>query len=104
MLAWVLAVLAIRYRVDQIVAGVVINIFALGLTSFLSASILVDNPDLNQPPIFSAWNVPLLSDIPILGPMLFQHNIFVYVLFVLTAVFAYALFRTRWGSAVAGGW
>jgi len=92
-----LAVLAIRYRVDQIVAGVVVNIFALGLTSFLSASFLVDNPDMNQPPIFVAWNVPLLSDIPILGPLLFQHNVFVYALYVLTALFAYALFRTRWG-------
>jgi len=96
-LAWGLAVLCIRYRVDQIVAGVVVNILALGLTSFLSAGLLVENPDLNQPPIFAAWSIPLLSDIPILGPMLFQHNIFVYVLYILTAAFTYALFRTRWG-------
>ncbi len=96
-LALGLAVLAIRYRVDQIIAGVVINIFALGLTSFLTAQILVENTALNTPSIFRAWNVPLLSDIPLIGPMLFQHNIFIYALFVITAVFTYALFRTRWG-------
>lgn len=96
-LALGLAVLAIRYRVDQIIAGVVINIFALGLTSFLTSQILVRNPDLNNVRILPPWKIPLLGDIPFLGPILFDHNFFIYAMFVLVAVLTFALFRTRWG-------
>jgi simple sugar transport system permease protein len=97
LLAWVLAVLSVRYRVDQIIVGVVINIFVLGLTSFLSLRVLAENTHLNQGPIFKALAIPLLSDIPIVGPVLFNHNIFVYVTFALIALLTYGLFRTTWG-------
>lgn len=96
-LAWVLAVLSVKYRVDQIISGFAINIFALGLTSFLTSQILVENPSLNQPTVFPVWKVPLLGDIPFFGPVLFQQNIFVYALFILTAAMTYGLFQTRWG-------
>lgn len=99
-LAWVLAVLAIRYFVDQIIAGTVINIFALGMTSFLSARVLQPNPDLNNPPRLLPFPIPVLSDIPIIGPILFTHNAFVYGMFLLVIVINIALFRTRWGLRV----
>jgi simple sugar transport system permease protein len=99
-LAWVLAVLAIRYFVDQIIAGIVINIFSLGITSFLSARVLVPNPDLNNPPRLLPYPIPILSDIPIIGPILFTHNAFVYGMFLLVIVVNLALFRTRWGLRV----
>jgi len=93
-----LAVLAIRYRVDQIIAGVVINIFALGITSFLSAQVLVENAsELNNPGVLGPLRIPLLADIPVLGRILFNQNIFVYVLYSLVGVMTYLLFRTRWG-------
>ncbi len=98
LLALALAFLAIRYQVDQIIAGVVINIFVLGITSYLTSSLLVKNPDtLNQVTIFRAWKIPLLGDIPFIGPILFNHNFFVYAMFVLVVVITFALFRTRWG-------
>ena len=96
-LAWVLAVLAIKYRVDQIIAGVVINIFVLGLTSFLTSQLLVSSPELNDAPIFSTWKIPLLGDIPFIGPVLFHQSMFVYGTFVLVAAISFGLFRTRWG-------
>ncbi len=99
-LAWVLAVLAIRYFVDQIIAGTVINIFSVGITSFLSARVLVPNPDLNNPPRMLPVPIPILSDIPIIGPVLFNHNVFVYGMFLLVIVVNIALFRTRWGLRV----
>jgi general nucleoside transport system permease protein len=99
-LAWVLAVLAIRYFVDQIIAGTVINIFSLGITSFLSARVLQTNPDLNNPPRLTPVAIPVLSEIPIIGPVLFNHNVFVYGMFVLVIVIHIALFRTRWGLRV----
>jgi general nucleoside transport system permease protein len=98
--AMVLAVLAIRYLVDQIVAGFVINILVVGLTSFLSVRVLQGNPHLNSPPRLTPLPIPLLSEIPLLGPILFRHNLFVYALFVLVIVIWYGLFRTRWGLRV----
>jgi simple sugar transport system permease protein len=93
-----LAVLAIKYRVDQIIAGVVINIFALGLTSFLSAQILVeDSATYNSPGVLRPIPLPLLSDIPVLGRVFFEQNIFVYAMFVIVAAMTYGLFKTRWG-------
>jgi simple sugar transport system permease protein len=97
LLALLLAVLTVRYRVDQIIAGVVINILVLGLTSFYTSQILVENPQLNDAPIMRALEVPLLSDIPFFGPILFAQNIFVYAMYLLVAVTAFALFRTKWG-------
>lgn len=97
LLALLLAVLAVRYRVDQIIAGVVINIFVLGLTSFYTSQILVENPQLNDAPIMAPLGIPLLSDIPIIGPVLFDQNIFVYAMYVLVISTTFGLFRTRWG-------
>ncbi len=93
----VLAVLAIKYRIDQIIAGVVINIFALGLTAFLSRRVLSGAPNLNSPGRFGSIKIPLLGDIPVIGPMFFDHNMFVYITFILVIVLHFGLFYTRWG-------
>jgi simple sugar transport system permease protein len=100
-LAAVLAVLAIRYQVDQIIAGFFINIFVTGLTAFLSVRWLQPFQDeLNTPERLGPIAIPLLSDIPILGPIFFRHNIFVYTLFVLIIVIHLGLYYTRWGLRV----
>jgi simple sugar transport system permease protein len=98
--AWGLALLAIRYRVDQIVAGTVINILALGLTSYLTSQYLAKNLELNNPGRFQNIEIPVLSDIPFLGPILFENNVFVYLLFLIVAGSYIGLFRTRWGLRV----
>jgi general nucleoside transport system permease protein len=100
LMAWMLAVLSIRYRVDQIIAGTVLNIFALGITSYLSGGVLTEYPDLNSPGRFSIITIPVLSSIPIIGPVLFNNNIFVYLTFILVFGIAFALARTRWGLRV----
>ena len=100
-LAALLAVLAIRYRVDQIIAGFFINILATGLTAFLSVRILQPyQAELNTPERLGQIHIPILSDIPILGPVLFQHNFFVYALFALIVIIHLGLFYTRWGLRV----
>lgn len=100
LLAGVLAVLSIRYRVNQIIAGTVINIFAVGITSFISTRVLQQNQALNTPPRFDPIVVPILSDIPILGPVLFSGNFFNYAVFGLIIVIHFALFYTRYGLRV----
>ena len=100
LLGLVLGLLSIRYRVDQIVGGTVLNIFALGITSYLSARVLTEYQELNNPGVFGAISIPLLSDVPILGPLFFSANIFVYLMLALVAVITFALYRTRWGLRV----
>jgi simple sugar transport system permease protein len=92
-LAW----MAIRFRIDQIIAGVVINIFALGMTSFLATRVLAEAQDLNAAPQFAAIRIPILADIPLLGPILFNHNFFVYLTFLLVVILHVGFFYTRWG-------
>ena len=100
LLAAVLAVLSIRYRVNQIIAGTVINIFAVGLTSFISTRVLQQNQALNTPPRFDPIVMPILSDVPILGPVFFSGNFFTYAVLVLVVVIHFALFYTRYGLRV----
>jgi len=97
MMGLLLAVLAVRFKVDQIIAGTAINILAAGITSFLSARILAKFQYLNNPGIFRPVPVPLLSKIPIIGPVVFEQNVLVYLLFILLAASHIMLFYTRWG-------
>jgi general nucleoside transport system permease protein len=100
LLAALLAVLAIRYLVDQIIAGVVLNILAIGLTSFLATRVLTPNPDLNSPERFGEVQIPVLTDIPLLGAVVLENNVFVYMMFAAIAILSVMLFRTRWGLRV----
>jgi len=93
-----LAVFAIRYLVNQVILGVVINLLALGLTGFIYDALMQPHADqYNSPGVFSAVPIPLLGDIPVVGPVLFQANVLVYATYVLVVVVNVALFRTRWG-------
>jgi simple sugar transport system permease protein len=92
-----LGVMSIRYRVDQIIGGTVINILALGLTSYLTARVLTEYVDLNEPGSFRAFGIPGLERLPLVGPLLFDNTIYVYLMFVLVFGLWWALFRSRWG-------
>ncbi|GAA3738380.1 ABC transporter permease [Micromonospora maritima] len=93
-----LAVFAIRYLVDQVVMGIVLNLLAVGVTGFLYERLMqTDAAKYNSAPRFSNWEIPLLKDIPLIGPALFRGNIFLYLGLLLVLVIHLALFRTRWG-------
>lgn len=101
LLGLLLAVFAIRYLVDQVILGVVLNVFALGLTGFLYDRVLQPNAEsYNNPGIFKTIKIPLLADIPVLGPVLFESNIFLYLTYLLLATIHIGLFHTRWGLRV----
>ncbi len=101
LVALILAVFAITYFVDQIIVGVVLNVLVIGVTSFLFTQVLVPNTaSLNNPPRFSRIAIPGLSEIPLLGPILFRQTAIVYLLYVMVAVVSWALYRTRWGLRV----
>jgi ABC-type uncharacterized transport system permease subunit len=93
-----LGVFAIRYVVNQVILGVVLNVFALGLTGFAYDSVMQKHQDqYNTPAIFAPVKIPLLGDIPFIGPLLFDTTVLVYLTYLLIIVIDVALFRTRWG-------
>jgi general nucleoside transport system permease protein len=100
LLGLVHAVLSIKYLVNQIVSGTVINIFSIGMTSYLSSKFLQPYQELNSPGVFPIWRIPILADIPFLGPILFNNNLFVYALFAFLILLHLGLFYTRWGLRV----
>src|SRR5699024_5905672 len=90
-----LAFLSLRYGADQIIVGVVIVAFATGLTTFLTTQVLSENQDsLNNGITFSTIAIPGLSKIPIIGPVLFDQNVFIYGAIILLVAIQVALFRT----------
>lgn len=99
LIAWIHGVLTIKYKVDHTISGTVINIFATGITSFLSSKFLqkTDYQYLNEPGMFPQIDIPVLSKIPFVGPILFSHNMYVYAMFLLVPFLTVMLFSTRWG-------
>jgi len=93
-------ILSIKYKTDQIISGTVINIFATGITSFVSAKFLQKYPELNSSDIFPLIKIPVLSELPFIGPILFNHNFFVYATIFFLIVLHFAFFHTRWGLRV----
>ncbi|MFP5346077.1 MAG: ABC transporter permease [Actinomycetes bacterium] len=101
LVAVLLALFAIKYHVDQIIVGVVLNVLVLGLTGFLYGRLLVTNADTyNQPGTFGRIPIPGLVEIPVVGPALFDQTIIVYLMYVAVVAVQVALFRTRWGLRV----
>ncbi len=94
LLAW----FAVAYRVNQIIVGVVLNTLIIGLTGFLFSTLMSDNKALwNTRMPLPRLPIPVLSEIPVVGPVLFNQTILVYLVYVLVAVLQFMLFRSRWG-------
>ena len=97
LISMVLAVFAIRYFVEQVIVGVVLNVLVAGLTNFFYSSVLTDNEALNSPDRLPKLPIPLLEGIPLLGPALFNQSIIVYAMYVAVPLIAWGLFKTTWG-------
>jgi general nucleoside transport system permease protein len=101
LVALLLGVFAITYLVDQVIVGVVLNVLIIGMTSFLFSQVLAPNAaTLNSPPRFQRVPIPVLGDIPLIGPIFFRQTMIVYLLYIAVALVTFALYRTRWGLRV----
>ncbi|MBW4094938.1 MAG: ABC transporter permease, partial [Acidobacteria bacterium] len=97
----VLAVVSIKYLVNQIIVGVVLNVLISGLTSFLFSTLLTADPSgLNKPGHLPPVDIPFLSNIPIIGPILFHQSLVGYLMYVAVIVVYVGLFHTKWGLRV----
>ena len=94
----VLAVFSIKYIVNQVIVGVVLNVLVSGLTGFLFSTVLsADAETWNSPPRLPVLPIPFLSEIPVIGPILFRQTIVGYLMYVAVAVIYVGLFYTKWG-------
>lgn len=91
------AVVSIRFRANQIVSGVAINILALGLTGFLLQQIFNTSGNSPSVPSLGAMPIPGLASIPIIGPIFFNQPPLVYLALIAVPVSAFVLFRTPLG-------
>ena len=91
MMGLVLAVMAVSWRMDQIIAGTIINILATGLTSFLYVQ------GKTIPTVFQSFEIPILSKIPFFGPVLFIHGALTFLGLAIILALYVAIYHTTWG-------
>jgi simple sugar transport system permease protein len=97
----VLAFFSIKYLVNQIIVGVVLNVLVSGLTGFLFSTVMQANKaQFNSPPGLDNIEIPVLSGIPIIGPILFKQSLVGYLMYVAVIVVWVGLFKTKWGLRV----
>jgi general nucleoside transport system permease protein len=95
-----LAVFAITFLMDQIILGVVLNVLALGMTDYLYDRLMAQNPNYNTGSTFGAIKIPGLAQIPVIGPIFFDSNIFLYITYAAIIAVQVAMFHSRWGLRV----
>ena len=99
LLAALHAVLSIRYQINQIVSGVVINLFALGLTGFLRSEVIV--PSGNSKGVSTKqFGIPGLSEIPILGDTVFTGGPLHFAMYLVVFLTWLVMYRSSWGLRV----
>lgn len=91
------AILCIYIKINQIISGLLINMLALGLTTFLNGLVFGITRLYEIIPPFNIIKVPLLADIPIIGPVFFQQIWIGYIAFAILLLSHFILFHTTWG-------
>jgi general nucleoside transport system permease protein len=94
----VLAVFAIRFLAQQIIVGVVLNVLAIGITNFLYQQwVTEDESATNSPGTLPIIHIPVLGDIPVIGPVLFQNRVTVWLAIAIVIILWFVLFKTKLG-------
>lgn len=98
LMSMVLAAFSIVFLAQQIIVGVVLNVLVIGITNFLYQQWLTeDGQNVNFPGTLDIIKIPVLSDIPLLGPVFFENRITVFLAMIIVPVLWFILFKTRLG-------
>jgi simple sugar transport system permease protein len=98
LVSMVLAVFAIKYLAQQIIVGVVLNVLMIGITNFFYQQWLTeDGENVNFPGTLDIIRIPFLSEIPIIGPVLFENRITVFLALFIVPTLYFVLFKTKLG-------
>jgi general nucleoside transport system permease protein len=101
LVSMVLALFSIKYVVNQIIVGVVLNVLVSGVTGFLFSTVMqADKAKFNSPAHLDPIIIPVLGDIPLIGPILFKQSLIGYLMYVAVIVVWVGLFKTKWGLRV----
>jgi simple sugar transport system permease protein len=92
-----ISVINISLQAEQGISGIGLHLFGLGLSSLLFKKLLSSTKAING---FQPIKIPLLGDIPVVGEIFFNHNILVYLAFLLVPVAAWVLNKTTWGLKI----
>lgn len=92
-----MAFLTVTLRANQTIIGIMLVIMMGGFTFFMNKLIFGGTYIPPKTAGFQELSIPLLSDIPILGPVLFQQNLLVYFAFALVPILTLILYRTTYG-------
>lgn len=98
LLGLLFAFFVVTIRANQIVVGAALNMFGLGMTGFLYRALFTST--VHGVRAYLPIEIPYLSTIPVLGEVLFQHNILVYATIALAIVASFVLYRTSFGLSV----
>ena len=101
-LAGLLALFNLRFRAHIFIAGIAVTFMAYGLTALLLQGVLGQEGVFSSDriPTFPTIAIPLLKDIPAIGPLISGHTILVYLSYLSVPVVAWFLYRTPWGLRV----
>ena len=94
------AVVVVTFRANQIVSAVGLNILMLGLTGVALRAAVGLSTGQSPAPTIPIWKIPGLADLPVVGPVLFAHLPFVYLVFLVAGAIAFVFYRTTWGLAI----
>lgn len=99
LIAWVYAVVTLRYRANTLVVGIAINLFAGGITTFMMRFFWGVKGSFIDPAIapLPSWQIPGLSSVPVLGPILSGHTPVVYLSILIVIAANWLLFHTPFG-------
>ena len=98
LISTLLAIFAVNFGIDQIILGFVLNVLVYGLTAFLYKRLLIPyQATWNSGPTLTTLKIPVLWKIPVIGPILFDQTIIVYMMYAAIFILSYCLFHTKWG-------
>ncbi|MGM0380060.1 MAG: ABC transporter permease [Bacillota bacterium] len=95
--SYIYAFLTVTLRANQIVSGLALTIFGQGISSYLGTNFVGEKMPKNIIEFYKPIKIPFLSKIPVIGNVLFNQDIFVYLSFVLAIVISIYLYKTKYG-------
>lgn len=101
LMALIYSFACVKIGINQIIAGLLLVTLANGIADFSYASYIKLSGVPRIAPL-QPIDIPGLNQIPVLGPVLFRQNIFVYLAFLFAIVFGFVLYKTTWGLKIRG--
>ena len=95
--ALIYAILTVTFRSNQVVTGLTLTMFGTGFANFMGQKIMGLTTPAEVKAFFTSFSIPVLGDIPFIGPIFFQKDVFVYFGYIMVILLGFYIYKTRWG-------